>query len=84
MTLAVPSIQPDEWARICRIEAARTTHGPTRTFLLELALEYEGIAGKAVAINPDDPMIQDAVADRLIALASTRACIGKRRETPTR
>jgi len=53
------------------VEAARTTHGPTRTLLLELAAEYEAINGEPVTIDPDDPALQDAVADRLVALAHT-------------
>jgi len=72
------NIQANDWARICRIEAARTTHGPTRDFLLELADEYEGINGEAVLLDPDDPGVQDSVADRLLAYAAQRRALDKR------
>ena len=78
------SMDASQWARLCRIEAASATHPPTRDFLLELAAEYEGISGEAVAIDPDDPMIQDAVADRLIAAArKSRASKTRKHEIPT-
>ena len=38
-------------------------------FFLELAGEYEVIAGKTVDLDPDDPEYQSAVADRLAELA---------------
>ena len=72
------NIHANEWARICRIEAARTTHGPTRDFLLELADEYEGINGAAVPLDPDGPGVQDAVADRLLAYGSQRRASNRR------
>jgi hypothetical protein len=56
-------------ARLCRIEAARATHRQTKELLLELASEYDAIAGDTGAIHPDDPELQAAVADRLHALA---------------
>jgi hypothetical protein len=63
--------EPD-WARICRIEAARTMHRKTRDFLLELALEYEMMSGNTAKIHPDDPDLQNAVAERLHACAAVR------------
>ena len=60
------------WARRCRIEAARATHPSTRALLLDLAGEYEAILGKAVIIDPDDIELQDACADCLMALAARR------------
>ena len=59
-----------EWARRCQIEAARAIHPSTKTFLLELAAEYEAISGGAVDLDPDDTDLQNAVADRLSALAA--------------
>jgi hypothetical protein len=59
-----------EWARRCHIEAARAIHPSTRAFLLELAAEYEAISGEAVSLDPDDIDLQNAVADRLAALAA--------------
>lgn len=67
-----------EWARRCRVEAARATHPSTQAFLLELAAEYERITGEAIALDPDDFDLQNAVADRLSALAAKRrAWIGQ-------
>ena len=63
---------PVEWARRCRIEAARAIHPKTRAFLLDLAAEYEAIAGIAVELDPDDAELQSAVADRLAEVASRR------------
>jgi len=61
---------PEDWVRICRIEAMRTAHIPTRDLLLELAAEYEALASSEVgAMDPDDFELQSAVADRLQALA---------------
>lgn len=66
----VSKFTPLEWAQICRVEAMRTSDAPMRALLLDLALEYEALAsGEADPINPDDPKIQNAVADRLMALA---------------
>lgn len=59
----------NELARICRIEASRALHPPTRELLLKLAEAYELLAGKAVEISPDDADLQQAVADRLQAFA---------------
>lgn len=56
-------------ARLCRIEAARATHQQTKDLLLELASEFDAIAGDTGEIHPDDPELQGAVADRLHALA---------------
>jgi hypothetical protein len=64
-----PLTNPAEWARRCRVEAARAIHPKTRAFLLQLAASYEVIAGKTVDLDPDDPEYQDAVADRLAELA---------------
>ena len=58
-----------ELARICRIEAARALHSPTRELLLKLAEAYELLAGAAVEVSPDDAELQQAVADRLVAFA---------------
>jgi hypothetical protein len=63
---------PTNWARRCRIEAMRATHPSTKAFLLELAVEYEKLAGEAVTQDPDDPDLQNAVADRLAFLAAKR------------
>ena len=62
-------IDPKRRARLCRIEAARATHRQTKELLLELATEYDAIAGETDDIHPDDPELQGAVADRLHALA---------------
>jgi len=59
-----------EWARRCHIEAARAIHPSTKAFLLELAAEYEAIAGEVVDLDPDDMDLQNAVADRLSSLAA--------------
>lgn len=58
-----------DWARICRIEAARASNPATREFLLNLAVGYEAIAGAPADIHPDDAELQRAVADRLIGRA---------------
>jgi hypothetical protein len=68
---------PAKWARRCRIEAMRATHPTTKDFLLELAAEYESLAGEVVAQDPDDPDLQNAVADRLASLASKRRAWGR-------
>jgi hypothetical protein len=59
-----------DWARRCRVEAARAAHPSTKAFLLELASEFEAIAGEVVVIDPDDHELQSAVADRLYSLAA--------------
>jgi hypothetical protein len=59
-----------ELARICRIEAARALHSPTRDLLLKLAEAYELLADTPVEISPDDAELQQAVADRLLAFAA--------------
>jgi hypothetical protein len=64
-----PVTHPVEWARRCRIEAARAIHPKTKAFLLELAGEYEAIACETVSLDPDDADLQSAVADRLAELA---------------
>ena len=62
-----------EWVRICRIEAMRTSHQATKALLLDLAREFEFLAGsEAGSIDPDDPALQNAVAERLAALAWRR------------
>jgi hypothetical protein len=33
-----------DWARICRVEAARTVHPPSRALLLQMAAEYDLVA----------------------------------------
>lgn len=68
--LGSPSADPLGWARQCRIEAARAIHPSTRAFLLKLAAEFEAVAGEVVVLDPDDPDLQDAVADRLAELAA--------------
>jgi hypothetical protein len=39
-------------------------------FLLKLAAEFEAAAGAIVQLDPDDPDVQDAVADRLAEVAA--------------
>lgn len=68
----VDEIRQGDWARICRIEAARTTNRETRDFLLELAAKYEALAGRSAVIHPDDHELQSAVAERLHASAEQR------------
>ena len=60
-----PLTNPVEWARRCRIEAARAIHPSTKAFILELAAQFEAIAGETVNLDPDDPELQEAVAERL-------------------
>ena len=67
-----PLTHPAEWARRCRIEAARAIHPTTKAFLLELAGKFEAIAGEPVNLDPDDIDLQNAVADRLAELAARR------------
>jgi hypothetical protein len=67
-----PATHPAEWARRCRIEAARAIHPMTKAFLLDLAGKYEAIAGEPVNLDPDDIDLQNAVADRLAELAARR------------
>ena len=67
--LRMPTANAAEWARICRIEAARTSDPATREVLLDLAAGYEAIAGEPANIHPDDAELQQAVADRLMSQA---------------
>jgi hypothetical protein len=67
-----PLTNPIEWARRCRIEEARAIHPSTKRFLLELAEQFEAIAGQRVKLNPDDPELQNAVADRLTEVAARK------------
>jgi hypothetical protein len=64
-----PLTHPIEWARRCRVEAARAIHPSTKAFLLELAEQFEAIAGETVNLSPDDPELQNAVAERLAEVA---------------
>jgi hypothetical protein len=67
-----PLTHPRDWARRCRIEAARAIHPSTKAFLLELAAQFEAIAGETVDLDPDDMELQNAVAERLAELAAKR------------
>jgi hypothetical protein len=69
---ANPLLDHSEWARRCRIEAARAIHPSTKSFLLELATEFEAASGETVKLDPDDPDLQNAVADRLAEVAARR------------
>jgi hypothetical protein len=66
------AIDPLAWARRCRIESARAIHPSTKAFLLELSAHFEALAGETADIDPDDPDLQSAVADRLAEIASRR------------
>jgi hypothetical protein len=68
--IPAPMIDAVERARLCRIEAARATSLHKRHRLLALAAKYEAIAGRSV--DPDDPELQGAVADRLHQLAAKK------------
>ena len=68
-----PLTHPIEWARRCRVEAARAIHPSTKAFLLELAEQFEAIAGETVNLSPDDPELQNAVAERLAEVALRKA-----------
>jgi len=61
-----------EWARKCRVEAVRAIHPTTKEFLLGLAAHYDAISGEKGNLDPDDVELQNAVADRLAALAAQR------------
>ena len=61
-----------EWARKCRVEAVRAIHPTTKEFLLGLAAHYDAISGETGNLDPDDIELQNAVADRLAALAAQR------------
>ena len=61
---------PAEWARRCRIEAVRAIHPSIKEFLLELATEFETLAGSATELDPDDSEVQNAVGDRLSVIAA--------------
>ena len=65
-----PLTDPLAWARRCRIEAARAIHPATKAFLLELASRYETVAGETADLDPDDPELQSAVAERLAQMAA--------------
>src|SRR6478736_8391836 len=67
-----PLTHPMEWARRCRIEAARAIHPSTKSFLLILATEFEELAGEAVNLDPDDSDLQNAVGDRITELAARK------------
>ena len=67
-----PLTHPLRWARRCRIEAARAIHPATKAFLQELARQFEAAAGEAVNLDPDDPEIQEAVAERLLEVAAKK------------
>ena len=60
-----PLENPADWARRCRIEAVRAIHPSIKEFLLELAAEFEALAGSPVDLDPDDAEVQNAVGDRL-------------------
>jgi hypothetical protein len=70
------SFDPAQWARKCRIEAARAIHPTTKAFLLDLATQLEAVAGAPTVLDPDDSALQDAVADRLKVLAEKRGNLG--------
>ena len=53
-----PLTHPMEWARRCRIEAARAIHPSTKSFLLILATEFEELAGEAVNLDPAIPIFK--------------------------
>ena len=67
-----PLTHPVEWARRCRIEAARAIHPATKAFLIELAGQFETAAGEKVVLDPDDPDLQNAVAERLLEIAAKK------------
>jgi hypothetical protein len=67
-----PLTHPVEWARRCRIEAARAIHPTTKAFLLDLATRYEDLAGETVTLDPDDAELQNAVGERLAELAARK------------
>ena len=69
---ANPLFHTIEWARRCRIEAARAIHPSTKEFLLELANHFETVGGETVELSPDDPELQNAVAERLIEIAAKK------------
>jgi hypothetical protein len=64
------SVDPLGWARRCHIEAVRAIHPSTKAFLEELAAEFEAMAGEVVDLDPDDPDLQGALADRLAEVAA--------------
>ena len=67
-----PLTHPLQWARRCRIEAARAIHPVTKAFLVELASGFETAAGEPVVLDPDDPDLQNAVAERLLEIAAKK------------
>lgn len=68
--LGNPRDDPLGWARRCRIEAVRAIHPSTKSFLIELAMEFEAVAGATTNIDPDDADLQGALADRLAELVA--------------
>ena len=72
LPLPDPTLHYLQRARRCRIEAARAIHPSIKSFLLELAAEFEAASGETLKLDPDDPELQDAVADRLALLAARR------------
>ena len=61
-----------DWARVCRIEAVRSSDAATKALLVELAEEFENLAGQNADVDPDDFDLQNAAADRLVSLAAKR------------
>jgi len=72
LPLGNPVTNPLGWARRTRIEAARAIHPSTKAFLLGLAEQFEAIAGQTVRLDPDDPELQHAVAERLAEIAAQK------------
>jgi len=70
LAMGKPATDAVGWARRCRIESARAIHPTTRAFLDELAAHFEQLAGSPAEIDPDDPDLQQAVADRLAEVAA--------------
>lgn len=70
----MPRDDSGEWARICRIEAAWTSHPSTRELLLTLAAEFEELMSAAnTGEGSGDRQAQEAFANRVLALAARRA-----------
>ena len=61
-----------EWARVCRLEAIRTTHEGTKSLLGEIAAEFETLAGQPVKLDVGGSELQNAAADRLVSLSAKR------------
>jgi hypothetical protein len=67
----VPELDLEEWERICRAEAARTTHPETKALLLKLAAEYSAAATiRDALVDPDERILQDLIARRLLTRAA--------------